>query len=82
MRSPPQGLKRIVAVWFWHWHAEAAHEATRMPAVPTALSAVIGAAVADVRAQIATACARVGRDPLGVRLIAVTKNQAPEVLSA
>lgn len=53
-----------------------------MPAVPTALSAVIGAAVADVRAQIATACARVGRDPLGVRLIAVTKNQGPEVLTA
>ena len=41
----------------------------------------IAAAVAAVRAEIAAACARVGRDPQGVRLIAVTKNQGPEVLA-
>src|SRR3954470_15049476 len=38
--------------------------------------------VAAVRAEIAAACARAGRDPSGVRLIAVTKSQGPEVLPA
>ncbi len=36
--------------------------------------------VAAVRRTIAEACRRVGRDPAGVRLIAVTKSQGPEVL--
>ncbi|MBA3845484.1 MAG: YggS family pyridoxal phosphate-dependent enzyme [Planctomycetes bacterium] len=35
-----------------------------------------------VHAEIATACARAGRDPREVRLIAVTKEQMPEVLPA
>lgn len=38
--------------------------------------------VAAVRAEIAAACTRAGRDPAGVRLIAVTKSQGPEVLPA
>jgi len=38
--------------------------------------------LAAVRAEIASACARAGRDPREVRLIAVTKEQGPEVLSA
>ena len=38
--------------------------------------------VAAVRADIAAACARAGRDPATVRLIAVTKSQGPEVLPA
>jgi hypothetical protein len=37
--------------------------------------------LAEVRAGIADACARHGRDPQGVRLIAVTKQQGPEVLA-
>ena len=37
--------------------------------------------LAAVRAEIATACRRAGRDPATVRLIAVTKSQGPEVLS-
>ena len=41
----------------------------------------IAANVAAVRREIAAACARVGRDPLAVRLIAVTKAQGPEVLA-
>lgn len=47
-----------------------------------ASSAAIFAAVAEVRAEIAAACTRVGRDPAHVRLIAVTKNQDPDVLKA
>jgi len=42
----------------------------------------IGTQVAAVRDEIAAACALVGRDPASVRLIAVTKNQEPEVLQA
>lgn len=42
----------------------------------------IAAQVAAVRAEIAAACARAGRDPAAVALIAVTKSQGPEVLSA
>lgn len=38
--------------------------------------------VAAVRADIAAACARSGRDPAAVALIAVTKSQGPEVLPA
>ena len=41
----------------------------------------IAANVASVRAEIDLACARVGRDPATVRLIAVTKSQGPEVLA-
>jgi pyridoxal phosphate enzyme (YggS family) len=42
----------------------------------------IAANVASVRREIAEACARRGRDPAGVTLIAVTKNQTPDVLDA
>ena len=38
--------------------------------------------VAAVRAEIADACQRCGRDPASITLIAVTKSQGPEVLSA
>lgn len=41
----------------------------------------IAANVAAVRREIAAACARAGRDPAAVRLIAVTKAQGPEVLA-
>ncbi|MBA2481469.1 MAG: alanine racemase, partial [Planctomycetes bacterium] len=37
--------------------------------------------VAAVRAEIRAACQSCGRDPSGVRLIAVTKTQGPEVLA-
>lgn len=47
-----------------------------------ASSAAIFSAVTNVRAEIAAACTRVGRDPAHVRLIAVTKNQDPDVLKA
>ncbi len=40
----------------------------------------IAANVAAVRQEIADACAGCGRDPSGVTLMAVTKNQAPDVL--
>lgn len=51
--------------------------------MPTAVpSAVIHAAVAAVRDKIDASCARVQRDPHTVRLIAVTKNQDPAVLTA
>ena len=40
----------------------------------------IADAVAAVRDEIAAACARVGRDPAEVALLAVTKSQGPEVL--
>ncbi len=42
----------------------------------------IAANVSAVRREIADACARAGRDPSSVRLIAVTKNHDPEVLAA
>lgn len=42
----------------------------------------IGANVAAVRQEIAEACRRSGRDPAGVTLVAVTKNQDPSVLPA
>ena len=45
------------------------------------LERVIALQVAAVRAEIAAACQRVGRDPAEVRLIAVTKSQGPEVLA-
>jgi PLP dependent protein len=45
-------------------------------------AASIASCVAAVRREIAQACARVGRDPAGVALIAVTKSQGPEVLPA
>ena len=41
----------------------------------------IAANLAAVRAEIAVACARARRDPADVRLIAVTKEQEPAVLS-
>lgn len=46
------------------------------------LASTVAAAVAQVRREIAQACTRVRRDPQEVRLIAVTKNQTPEVLPA
>lgn len=42
----------------------------------------IAANLAAVRAEIAAACARCGRDPASVTVVAVTKNQGPEVLPA
>jgi PLP dependent protein len=45
------------------------------------LTVRIASAVTAVRNEITVACARVGRDPQGVRLIAVTKNQGSEVLA-
>lgn len=42
----------------------------------------ITANLAEVRALIVATCRQHGRDPQGVRLIAVTKEQAPEVLAA
>ncbi|HEX3134944.1 MAG TPA: YggS family pyridoxal phosphate-dependent enzyme [Planctomycetota bacterium] len=41
----------------------------------------IAANLAEVRAVIAMTCRQHGRDPQGVRLIAVTKEQTPEVLA-
>lgn len=46
------------------------------------ISARIAGNVAAVRAEIAAACTRAGRDFAGVRLIAVTKSQGPAVLPA
>lgn len=46
------------------------------------LAHLVAANVAAVRAEIAAACARSGRDPSEVRLVAVTKSQGPEVLPA
>ena len=51
------------------------------PSTTQQLERVIALQVAAVRAEIAAACQRVGRDPAGVRLIAVTKSQGPEVLA-
>jgi pyridoxal phosphate enzyme (YggS family) len=50
------------------------------PQTTQPLARVIAWQVAAVRAEIAAACQRVGRDPGQVRLIAVTKSQGPEVL--
>jgi len=36
----------------------------------------------DIVARIAAACARVGRDPAGVRMMAVSKTQTPEAVRA
>lgn len=44
--------------------------------------AVIAANVHDVRAQIAAACERAGRDPDDVTLVAVTKTHPPEAVAA
>lgn len=46
------------------------------------LAGRIAANVAAVRSEIATACARHGRDPASITLVAVTKSQGPEVLPA
>lgn len=46
-----------------------------------ALAERITANLAEVRAIIAATCRQHGRDPQGVRLIAVTKEQTPEVLA-
>lgn len=40
---------------------------------------VLAARLTQVRERIANACARVGRDPAGVTLVAVTKTVSPEV---
>ncbi|GDY11921.1 YggS family pyridoxal phosphate enzyme [Planctomycetota bacterium] len=42
----------------------------------------IARSIAAVRAEIAAACQRSGRDPAGIRLIAVTKSQDQSVLPA
>ena len=49
---------------------------------PADLREAIAANVAAVRARIAAAAARAGRDPLTVRLIAVTKTFPAEVCAA
>ncbi|AEJ43164.1 YggS family pyridoxal phosphate-dependent enzyme [Alicyclobacillus acidocaldarius] len=38
--------------------------------------------VEDVRARVEDACRRAGRDPAGVRIVAVTKTASPDVLPA
>jgi PLP dependent protein len=43
------------------------------------LRTVLADRIASVRARIAAACARVGRDPAGVTLVAVTKTVSPRV---
>ena len=43
------------------------------------LRAVLGERIAGVRARIADACRRAGRDPAGVALVAVTKTVSPRV---
>lgn len=50
--------------------------------MPAADPARIAARVAEVRAGIAAACSRSGRDAAAVTLIAVTKSQGPEALPA
>jgi pyridoxal phosphate enzyme (YggS family) len=49
---------------------------------PDALAARIADRAAEVRERIAAACARAGRDPAGVTLVAVTKTHPPEVVRA
>jgi pyridoxal phosphate enzyme (YggS family) len=53
-----------------------------MPGCSEDTAARIAAQVVAVRAEIAAACARSGRDPTLIRLIAVTKAQDPAVLPA
>ncbi len=53
-----------------------------MTEVDQARDAGIAVRVAEVRARIRAACARSGRGPDAVRLIAVTKSQTPDVLPA
>lgn len=48
---------------------------------PTASLTAIAGRVHEARERIAQACARAGRPSGGVRLIAVTKEQAPQVLA-
>lgn len=55
---------------------------TSSPAVPADLVRTIAANAADVRAAVAAAAARAGRDLESVRLIAVTKTFPPEVCIA
>src|SRR5687768_12641823 len=43
------------------------------------LRSVLGDRIAGVRARIADACRRAGRDPAGVTLVAVTKTVPPPV---
>lgn len=50
--------------------------------MPADLASDIRARAAAVRERIAAACARAGRDPSGVRLIAVTKTFSVEVVRA
>ena len=45
-------------------------------------AAAIGARVAAIRARMAAACARSGRDPAAVTLVAASKQQPPEALRA
>jgi PLP dependent protein len=45
----------------------------------TELRTLLADRLAAVRARIASACARVGRDPAGVTLVAVTKTVSPNV---
>jgi pyridoxal phosphate enzyme (YggS family) len=54
--------------------------ASQMPAAPVPAER-IAANVAAVRAEMAAACSRAGRKPTDVTLVAVTKNQTPEVLA-
>src|SRR5262245_2993132 len=46
---------------------------------PSELRTILTDRLAAVRGRIADACSRVGRDPAGVTLIAVTKTVSPEV---
>jgi pyridoxal phosphate enzyme (YggS family) len=55
---------------------------TTISAMQPSLATLIATNVALVRAEMAAACARVGRDASEVTLIAVTKSQGPEVLPA
>jgi PLP dependent protein len=45
------------------------------------LRTILADRLAGVRARIAAACARVGRDPAGVTLVAVTKTVSPRVVA-
>lgn len=48
----------------------------------TSAEARVASGLADVRARIASACARAGRDPGSVKLLAVSKRHAPEAMRA
>jgi pyridoxal phosphate enzyme (YggS family) len=45
-------------------------------------AARVATGLADVRARIASACARAGRDPARVKLLAVSKRHSPEAMRA